>query len=116
MHALSERFDEFLRRMLAAPGCSSFAAAFDLLAQTLNQVEDELSGKPYDPTYPRDDRRMYPPKDDAYRPILGRQDLRRYRSRQHNTYFSDSGAILIVDLQMNVVLDKPDLNARSIKL
>ena len=35
---------------------------------------------------------------------------------RHHTYFSESGAILIVDLTMIIVLDKPDINARSITL
>lgn len=59
---------------------------------------------------------MYPPQDDAHRSVPGRDDLHRYRSQGHNTYFSESGAILIVDLNKVVLLDKADHSARSITL
>jgi hypothetical protein len=59
---------------------------------------------------------MYPPRDDAHRSVPGRDDLHRYRSQGHNTYFSESGAILIVDLNKVVLLDKAGHNARSITL
>lgn len=114
--SIHDRFDQFLKQLGRSLGCSSFEAAFELLSRTLNQVEDDLSGVPYDPTHPRNDGRMYPPDDDAYRAVPGRADLHRYRSRQHNTYFSDSGALLIIDLKGHIVLDKPDLEMRSIKL
>ena len=113
---IEERLDEFCQRLLAAPACASREEAFDLLSQTLIDVENELSGIAFDPAFPRDDGRMYPPQQDAHRTVAGRGDLHRYRSRQHNTYFSESGAILIVDLALIVILDKPDTNARSITL
>ena len=116
MLTIHERLEEFLTRMRAAPCCGSFDAAFALLSETLNAVEDELSGIPFDPERSRFDGRMYPPQEDARRTVLGREDLRRYRSKQHSTYFSMEGAILIVGPRGEIVLDKPDLNARSIKL
>lgn len=113
---LHGRLEEFCLRLSAAPACASKAEAFELLGQTLIEVENEFSGIAFDPSFPRDDGRMYPPRDDAHRAVPGRDDLHRYRSQGHNTYFSESGAILIVDLNMVVVLDKADLNARSITL
>lgn len=110
------RLEEFCCRLLAAPACTSKEEAFDLLSETLIDVENELSGIVFDPTFPRNDGRMYPPQADAHRTVPGRNDLHRYRSRQHNTYLSESGAILIVDLARITVLDKPDINARSIVL
>jgi hypothetical protein len=110
------RLEEFCRRLLAAPAWASKAEAFELLSRTLIEVENELSGIAFDPSFPRDDGRMYPPRDDAHRTVPGRDDLHRYRSQGHHTYFSESGAILIVDLDKVVVLDKADHNARSITL
>jgi len=113
---MQDRLDEFCRRLLAEPACASKDEAFDLLSRTLIGVEDEFSGIAFDPAFPRDDGRMYPPQKDAHRTTPGHDDLHRYRSRQHNTYFSESGAILIIDLAMGRVLDKPDANDRSIIL
>jgi len=111
-----DRLEEFCLRLLAAPACASRAEAFDLLSRILIEVENEFSGIAFDPAFPRDDGRMYPPRDDAHRAVPGRDDLHRYRSQGHNTYFSESGAILIVDLNKVVLLDKADHNARSITL
>lgn len=113
---LEDRLAEFCTRLMAAPACTSKEEAFTLLTQILIAVEDELSGITFDPSYPRDDGRMYPPREDAHREVPGREDLHRYRSKRHSTFFSDGGAILVVDLDKTVVLDKPDINARSITL
>jgi len=113
---IHERLEEFCRRLLDAPACSSMEEAFQLLSDIMIAVEDEFSGIAFDPDYPRNDGRMYPPKEDAHRSVEGRADLHRFRSRQHNTYFSEDGAILIVDLDKNVILNKPNQNARRISL
>lgn len=113
---MRDRLKEFCLRLLAAPACASKAEAFELLSLTLIEVENEFSGIAFDPAFPRDDGRMYPPRDDAHRSVPGRDDLHRYRSQGHNTYFSESGAILIVDLNKVVLLDKAGHNARSITL
>lgn len=113
---IHERLEEFCRRLMGAPACSSIDDSYQLLADTMIGVEDEFSGIAFDPDYPRDDGRMYPPKEDSHRTVQGRPELHRFRSRQHNTYFSEGGAILIVDLKKNVILSKPDQNARRISL
>ena len=111
-----QRLEIFYSRLGDAPACASFAEAFELLGTTLIAVEDELSGLPFNPDFPLSDGRMYPPKSDAHREVPGRADLHRYRNKGHHTYFSEGGAILIVDLDANPLLDKPDVNGRSIKL
>lgn len=111
-----ERLAEFVARMTAAPACVSFSEAFEQLSAVMIAVEDELSGVAFDPDYPLDDTRMYPPRDDARRLVEGRPDLQRFRSAGHNTYFSDSGAILIVDLKGKVLLDKADSHQRRINV
>lgn len=94
----SERFEEFLKRLQDAPAASSHDEAFTLLNETLNKVEDELSGVPFQPDSWQTDGRMYPPGRDHVRSVDNRADLIRYRNRGHNTFIRDNGAIEIQDV------------------
>ena len=62
----AERLAEVMRRLDCAPAASSFEAAFELTSETINAVEDELSGIPFDMAVSMDqsrtDGRMYPPR------------------------------------------------------
>lgn len=110
-----ERLSEFLRRLGAAPPASNHDEAMALITDLLNQVEDEMTSIPHDPAFPLNDGRMYPPLADAKRPVSGRPDLVRYRSRAHSTIISDAGAIQIIDHGSGrVVLEKPGADGRSI--
>lgn len=100
------RFAEFLDRLGAAPKCASAQEAADLIASTLTSVENELSGVPYDPNQHLNDGRMYAAQSDSVRTVDGRPELRRYRSRAHNTYVSDDGAILILTTKGVMVFSK----------
>ncbi|WP_424139687.1 hypothetical protein [Roseomonas chloroacetimidivorans] len=112
----AERIREILRRVDAAPPCGSAAAARQLLDDTLNAVEDEMTPFPFDPAMPRSDGRMYPALDDSEREVLGRPDLRRFRRRQHNTYLGANGAILIREGDGSCVLNKPGSDGRTVDL
>jgi hypothetical protein len=103
----TERFTEFTRRLSAAPPASTAEEALSLLADTLNAVEDEFSGVPYDPEKWQSDGRMYPPQADSERKVPGRPELRRYRSRSHNTIIGDDGSIEIKTLDGTTVVNKP---------
>jgi hypothetical protein len=46
----AQRLVEFLRRLRWAAPASNVEEAFDLIARTLNAVEDEFSGTPFDPS------------------------------------------------------------------
>lgn len=101
---------------LAQPAASA-PQALELLAKTLNQVENELSGIPSQPEQWHNDARMYPPEPDSARDVDGRPDLTRYRSRSHNTFISTNGAILIQTVQDQMIaLDKPGADGCKIQL
>lgn len=103
----AERFAEFLRRLAAAPPAGTGEEALELLMSTLNAVEDAHSGVPFDPRNWRADGRMYPPEPDSARPVPGRPDLIRYRSRAHNTVIGADGSIEFLTLRGESLLRKP---------
>jgi hypothetical protein len=110
----AQRFVEFLRRLAAAPAASDFDEAYHQLSDILNAVEDEMTTIPFDPANWQNDGRMYPPQMDSQRAVPGRTDVRRFRSRSHNTLIGDNGAIEIRDLSSRAVLSKPGSDGRSV--
>jgi hypothetical protein len=110
-----ERVKEFLRRLAAAAPASDHDEAMGQVANILNEVEDEMTSIPYDPTFPLNDGRMYPPQTDSKKIVPGRTDVTRYRSKGHSTLIGDQGAIRIIDHDSEeVVLDKPGADGRTI--
>jgi hypothetical protein len=110
-----ERIEEFLRRLAATPPAAVHDEAMRQVADILNAVEDEMTSIPYDPAFPLNDGRMYPPQPDSRRAIPDRTDVIRYRSKRHSTLIGDNGAIRIVDhASGDVVFDKPGADGRTI--
>lgn len=111
MLSKQERFTLFLTRLEQEPVVSSMEEALSLIEKILNAVEDEFSGAPYSPGEYLNDGRMYPPGEDAARGVPGRPDLIRYRSRGHNTWLSQSGAIRITTVRGGeIIFEKPGAN------
>lgn len=111
-----ERFAVFLQRLEAVAPASSAQEAFELIGETLNEVEDELTDIPYQPGSHESDGRMYPPQEDSARDVPGRSDVVRYRSRGHSTYIRENGAFEIQDLAGNVVFRKFGCDAVGVEL
>ena len=111
-----ERFDEFVRRLALAPAAESTVQALALLSSVLNEVEDELSDIPNSPQNWQTDGRMYPPQMDSARDVPGRSDLIRFRSRGHNTFVRENGAIEILDLQNSALFSKFGADGRGVEL
>lgn len=113
MISKAKRLQEFLKRLQAAPPANSTAEAINLLAQTLNVVEDEFSGVPYRPQNWRADGRMYPPQEDSRVKFPERPSLRKYRSKGHYDYIGLNGSIRIETLEAEILLDKPGQDGRK---
>jgi hypothetical protein len=111
-----ERLREVFRRIVLAPACYSADNAFDVIRETLNRVEDELSSIPYDPCHPRGDGRLYPAKPGSRCRAPGRPDLRRYRFKRHWLYIGANGAILVEHRESGVVFSKPGFDGQPVDL
>lgn len=101
--------------MKSNPAATSFASIREQVSDTLNKIEDDYSGVPFNPNTWLTDGRMYPPQDDAMRDVKDRPDVKRFRSRNHNTYLAQNGAIRIeVATTQEVVLDKAGHDGRRV--
>lgn len=92
------RLAVFFEKLKAASPASTHDEAFDLLAAVLNEVENELTTIPFNPSTWQTDGRMYPPQPDSVRDVAGYPTVKRYRSVGHNTLIADNGAIEIMAL------------------
>lgn len=99
---------------MSAPAVSSPDDALQLLADTLNAVEDELSGVPFNPKNWKTDGRMYPPEEDSRMKNPECPILRRYRNRAHNTLVGPNGSIRIKTRDGGIFLDKAGADGLSI--
>ena len=110
-----ERLQEFFRRLAAVPPAADHDEAIEQIADILNSVEDEMTSIPYDPTFPLNDGRMYPPWPDSMKAVRGRTDVTRYRNKGHSTLIGQQGAIQIIDHSSDdVVFNKPGADGQTV--
>jgi hypothetical protein len=111
-----ERLAVFLARLQRCMPASNSAAAYALVTRELDNVENELSETPANPQLRETDGRLYPPQADSAIEVPDRNDLKRYRSRRHNTWIGANGAIRIEDLDGVLLLSKPGSDGIEIEL
>ena len=109
-----ERLQEFFRRLTDASSVATAEAALELIATTLNAVEDDLTDIPADPDRWMTDGRMYPPQPDSAREVPDHEEVTRYRSRGHNTFVRVNGAIEIRDLADQVLFRKAGNDGKNV--
>jgi hypothetical protein len=110
-----ERFAEFLKRLSCAPAACTFNEAYEQLCTILNEVEDSMTSIPFNPELWQTDGRMYPPQTDSIREVEGQPKVKRFRSRKHNTYIGENGAVEISCApETEVLLAKPGADGKGV--
>jgi len=71
MRTKQERFTLFVERLAGAEAAGTHDEAFELIRETLDGVEDEISGIASNPSAFQTDGRMYPPQADNARKVPG---------------------------------------------
>ncbi|MGE0708793.1 MAG: hypothetical protein AB7N76_21550 [Planctomycetota bacterium] len=115
-----ERLAEFLDRLGKAPPAGSAEEALELVNKILDEVEDALSGIPYDPDAAQQlvtDGRMYGPHPSFASEWKDNQDVTRFAHTRHDTFLQNNGAILIrLRRPQTVLLAKPGANGKEVEL
>jgi hypothetical protein len=114
MVSKQERLREFFRRLHLIPAAGSEAEALELISVILTGVEDDLTDIPADPSRWMTDGRMYPPQADSRRDVPESERVTRYRSRGHNTFIAENGAIEIRRLDGGVLFRKAGRDGRNV--
>jgi hypothetical protein len=103
-----ERLELIYKQLALEPACSSFEEAYILLSRTINKIEDDFSGIPYNIDKSKYDNRIYPPFEDSRKLRYDHNDIVCYRNKANYTYFSKTGAITVLDLSGKIVFEKPN--------
>jgi hypothetical protein len=90
-----KRLDEVYRRLMSAPHAATADEAFRQLSSIIDEVEDQWTSTPYDPSNWRADGRIYPPQSDNLHPVPEHPQVSRYRTSRHNVFIGANGAIEI---------------------
>jgi hypothetical protein len=105
---VAERLQIFYGKLAASPPAASSEEALAQINETLNAVEDEFSGLPYDPPSWRIHPRMYGPQPDSEREVPGWPNVRRLRLRKHSAFIGLNGSI-------EIRFDKPSPRAGQVE-
>jgi len=100
----SERLAIFLQRLGDAAPAQDHDEAYQLLSDTLNNVEDQFSGVPANFLNWESDGRMYPPQEDRARACPELPGTTVYRSAGHHTYIGARGEIAILHISSGKIL------------
>jgi hypothetical protein len=92
-----ERLSIIFESLSSAPGPSDFDEAWSLLHSTFNEIEDRLSGVPFNPSNWKNDGRLYPPEYDSERQGA-LKGVRMFRARRHRIFIAVNGAIRIASV------------------
>lgn len=112
-----ERIAELVRRLEASPAAGNADGALRLVTMVLEEIEDQHSGIPNDPSSPMADERIWPPIAKYHFAIDSKPDLDGYRQRGHETIIRANGAILIrTRKDARVILDKAGQDGRKVNL
>ncbi len=95
MKSIRERLQIFYGRLAAAPVVSTAEEALIQINETLDAVEDEFSGLPYDPGSWKTNRRLYGPDPAFEREIQGWPNVRKFRQTEHSTFIGANGSFEI---------------------
>jgi hypothetical protein len=108
----------FKDRIRAKEPAANHDAAMASLSETLNSVEDEFSGVPYNPEEAGTDGRMYPPNERFRYRNWERSGVRCYRQVAHATFIADNGAVEIRNRRGtelgSILLEKPGSDGRKV--
>jgi hypothetical protein len=97
------RLAEFFRRLGRRGPFSSLDEAYLALVSVLEEVEDELTGVENEPTRWKFDGRLYPPQHDNWSRDPNHPHVTRMRTRGHNVFIADNGAIEVWEVLTGVV-------------
>lgn len=112
---LPVRLRELFSRLERHPPFTSFAEAYAGLVSILDAVEDELTGIPNDPPSWQTDGRLYPPQRDHWFSVPDWPGVTRMRTRAHNVFVAENGAMKIEDARTGaVILSKPGADGKEV--
>lgn len=111
-----ERLQAIQALLAAAPHAANHDEAFAMLTKIVNEYEEVHSDVPYAPGAARvaRDGRIYPPEQDQQK-LSAIEGARRYRTRGHNVFIGENGAIAFENVKTKVIeFSKPGSDGKEI--
>jgi hypothetical protein len=112
-----ERLHAIQALLTAAPCASNHDEGFAMLSKIINEYEEVHSGVPYAPAAARvtRDGRIYPPDRDEQK-ASSIEGARRYRTRGHNVFIAENGAIAFENVKTKLIeFSKPGCDGKEIE-